>query len=80
MYPGEGQERRLHPVPCFGVISISGSRHCVSFVFCAGPRLSHSVHVLDYGSMLPGVFPLYAEACAVNIRASAGVFGQVLHL
>lgn len=52
----------------------------VCFFLCAGPRLSPSVHVLDRGSMLPGVFPSYAEACAVNICAWAGVFGQVSYL
>ncbi|KAM9388200.1 gamma-enolase [Phaethornis superciliosus] len=36
-------------------------------------RMSHPVHVLDHRSMLSGVFPLYAEAHAVNICVLAGL-------
>lgn len=81
MYQVKDEREAYCFVPCFGVISISGCRHCVFVgVLCAGLRLSRSVHALNCGAhQLPVVFPPYVGARAVNICALAAVFGQVSH-
>lgn len=61
------------PVPCCGVISIPGSRHCVSLLFVQGHARAALLTCQSTGACARRV-PSCAEACAVTI--CAGVPGH----